>query len=722
MPFSESEISTRRVLDNIFAFVGVLLPDGTLIDANRAPLDAAGISADDVLGKKFWDCYWWNFSKDSQERLERSVARASAGEPLRYDVEVRLDSDVLAWIDFQLAPLKDEAGRVTHLIPSAMDITERKRAEAARLRSAEMLTSLIEQAPYGIYVVDSHFRLSSVNALALPTFANVRPLIGRDFAEVMHILWGSLGGELCAIFRRTLETGERYVSPRFAELRADLGEEQAFEWETQRLILPDGKFGVVCYFNEVTERLRAEAARSASERRFRETFENAAVGVAHIAPDGRWIRVNRRVCGLVGYSNDELARKSFQEITHPEDLDSDVWHVRRLLAGDAESYSIEKRYLHKKGSVVWGNLTVSVARDAAGKVEYFIAVVVDITERKAQQLALERSEARLRRIFASNVVGMIRWDLDRSLILDANDEFLNMTGYSRDDVREGRVNFRALTPPEWTARNEDGIRAIRENGFAAPYEKEYIRRDGSRVPILIAGTRFEDSPTEGMSFLIDISELHAAQQEILQLNARLKRSVAESHHRIKNNLQVLSAMIEMQATDGEKTIDRARLTRLNSHVRALASLHDILTMEQPSGADEERIPVDSALNRMIPMLSTAVGGKPIRSEVEGNIKLPLKSVSSFVLLVNELVSNAHKHGSGEIRIRLARMETTNVRLEVHDDGPGFPDGFDPSLSANTGLQLIESLGAWDLGGSIRYENRPEGGACVSVTFTLPVAD
>ena len=172
--------------------------------------------------------------------------------------------------------------------------------------------------------------------------------------------------------------------------------------------------------------------------------------------------------------------------------------------------------LRQSGEIRWVEITGQPITDVVGAVTKMHGTAADVTARKAQQLALERSEARLRRVFESNVVGMIRWDLDQSLILDANDEFLRMTGYTRDDVAAGRVNFRALTPAEWTPRNEDGIRTIREKGFAAPYEKEYIRKDGSRLPLIIAGTRFDDSSSEGMSFLIDISERKRAEAAVRQ--------------------------------------------------------------------------------------------------------------------------------------------------------------------------------------------------------------
>jgi PAS domain S-box-containing protein len=132
----DSEQFTRRLLDNLFAFVGVMHPDGTLVQANRAPLDAAGITADDVVGRKFWDCHWWSYDADVQQQLREAVDAANRGRIVRYDVPVRMTGDELMWIDFQLAPLYDAHGRITHLVPSAMDVSARKAAEEV-LRESE---------------------------------------------------------------------------------------------------------------------------------------------------------------------------------------------------------------------------------------------------------------------------------------------------------------------------------------------------------------------------------------------------------------------------------------------------------------------------------------------------------------------------------------------------------------------------------------------------------
>src|SRR5690606_10741995 len=130
------------------------------------------------------------------------------------------------------------------------------------------------------------------------------------------------------------------------------------------------------------ERCRHDEALRESERRFRATFENAAVGIAHVAPDGTMLRVNDRLCQIVGWSAEELTTRTFQGITHPDDVEPNLTLLRRVLAGEIDQYAMEKRYCRKDGSVVWCNLTVSCVRKDDGAVDYFISVVEDITDRK----------------------------------------------------------------------------------------------------------------------------------------------------------------------------------------------------------------------------------------------------------------------------------------------------------------------------------------------------
>jgi PAS domain S-box-containing protein len=137
--------------------------------------------------------------------------------------------------------------------------------------------------------------------------------------------------------------------------------------------------------NDITERRRIEEVLRESEERFRATFEHAAIGAAQVGIDGRWLRVNQRLGEIVGYEPEELLETTFQEITHPEDLEADLARMRRLLADELKTYTMEKRYLRKDGTAIWVNLTVSLVRDSSGEPAYFIAAIEDISERKKAQ-------------------------------------------------------------------------------------------------------------------------------------------------------------------------------------------------------------------------------------------------------------------------------------------------------------------------------------------------
>ena len=146
-------------------------------------------------------------------------------------------------------------------------------------------------------------------------------------------------------------------------------------------------------FNSMSQAIQSrEKELRESEDKFRSTFEQAAVGIAHVAPDGTWLRVNHRLCDILGYSHDEMQRLTFQNITYPADLDADLEHVTRLLNGEGSTYSMEKRYIHKDGSIVWVNLTVSLIRDALEKPKHFVSVIEDITEHKQLEQALRQAQ------------------------------------------------------------------------------------------------------------------------------------------------------------------------------------------------------------------------------------------------------------------------------------------------------------------------------------------
>lgn len=166
--------------------------------------------------------------------------------------------------------------------------------------------------------------------------------------------------------------------------------------------------GIGCW-RDVTEQRALMDALADSEERFRATFEQAAVGIGHVSLEGKWLRVNERLCRMTGYSREEMLERSFQDITYPDDIGRDLLHMAALIAGEIQSYSLEKRYVHRDRTIFWITITVALMRKH-GKPQYFISVIEDISKRKAAEAEIRqlneelesRVEARTAELTAAN--------------------------------------------------------------------------------------------------------------------------------------------------------------------------------------------------------------------------------------------------------------------------------------------------------------------------------
>jgi PAS domain S-box-containing protein len=229
------------------------------------------------------------------------------------------------------------------------------------------------------------------------------------------------------------------------------------------------------------------------EERFRATFEQAAVGMAHAGLDGKWLRVNQRLCDILGYTREELLARTFQSITHPDDLERDADYLLRFLDDKITTYRVEKRYIHKNREVVWVHLTVSLARDAMGAPSYFISVIEDITERRKMEQALWESEARHAAILETSLDAIITMD-EQGRVVEWNPAAERTFGYSQAEA-VGKQVEELIIPPMLRQKHRSGLRRYLSSGSSALLgsrtEMTALHADGSEFPVELSINRIK---------------------------------------------------------------------------------------------------------------------------------------------------------------------------------------------------------------------------------------
>ena len=323
--------------------------------------------------------------------------------------------------------------------------------------------------------------------------------------------------------------------------------------------------------------------------------------------------------------------------------------------------------------------------------------------------------------FVENGAVALHWVGADGTILWANQAELDLLGYTREEYLGRPVSdFHADRDTI-----EDILRRLTANETLHNYQARLRCKDGSLRHVLItSNVRRENGEfMHTRCFTRDITELkeaeealHLRHQELERLNERLRLAMAETHHRVKNNLQVVSGLIDLQIMRGMALIPCEQVERLGRHIRSLAAIHELLTREAKRDPALETLQARPVLEKLAEVLQSTITDREIRFDIE-DMTLPIRQGTALAIIVNELVANALQHGQGQIEVSLHASDGA-AQLVVCDNGPGVPDSFLSASTGRTGLEIVESVGRWDLAGEVEYGNVPSGGAKVTVTFPL----
>jgi PAS domain S-box-containing protein len=346
------------------------------------------------------------------------------------------------------------------------------------------------------------------------------PLLHPEDHDEARSIWSTCLGTGCAgqmSFR--LRSGQgvyRWFLTRAEPVRANDG--TLLHWVGVNLDIDDTK--------------RAEDSLARSEMELRRVIDAIPVIAWCNLPDGPIEFLSKRWHEYTGLSEEESKGWGWHSAFHPDDLRPlmDIWQ-KHLASG--ESSAIEARIRSKHGVFRWFLIRSEALRDEVGNIKRWYGTSTDIDDRKRAEEAagrlfseLQEREGRIRRLVDANIIGVLVSNSD-SQIIECNDAFLKMVGYTREELIDGRLRWRAMTPPEWKDASDDGVRQTTTTGICRVFEKEYYRKDGSRVPVLVGAARYEKDSI--VAFTIDLTELKRSEEALRRSEAFLAEGQRLSH-------------------------------------------------------------------------------------------------------------------------------------------------------------------------------------------------
>ncbi|MGL5016623.1 MAG: hybrid sensor histidine kinase/response regulator [Luteolibacter sp.] len=684
----------RGIFDSAFQFIGLMTPDGTLLEANETALEAGGLRAENVIGKPFWECDWWTLTEQTGQELRSAIGRAASGEMVRYDVDVRGGEGQVVTIDFSIKPIRDEAGRVVLLIPEGRDITDLKRVEEAlRARTVELET-LLDTLPAFVWISRD---------------AECREIVGNRTAnELVGVKTGTnvsqsavTGGE-APYFRQLKEDGTEYwveelplqravatgLSVRNAALDFYFGDGRRAHVVGDAVPLFDdqGRIrGGLAVFVDITERKLAEEARHEMERNYRAlaaasseiAYRMSADWSTMLSLDGRQ---------LVTSSDQALADWAWLDQNIPLDEHPRIMQAINEAIAHKTLFEMEHGVRRPDGSVGWTFSRAVPILDGNEEVVAWFGAASDITERKHAEAAV----ARLAAIVECSYDALLSEDLD-GIVTSWNRGAEQIFGYRAEEIIG--TSIMRLIPEDGRAAEHELQREIVTGKRGGTFEATRQAKDGREFHASITVSPMTDAAGKiiGTSRVIrDITQrrlvaesLREAKEAAEAANRSKDRFLAALSHELRTPLTPVLLVSEVHAKSDKLPKDlREDFEMIHRNIvleaQLIDDLLDVSRIKQGKMRfDFKLVDVHEAIPRALEMLHSEVKEK--------NITLRQKLVATPATLEADparlrqvlcnLLRNAVKftpHG-GTITVHTA-CDSSVLQISITDTGAGIAAG------------------------------------------------
>jgi PAS domain S-box-containing protein len=479
-------------------------------------------------------------------------------------------------------------------------------------------------------------------------------------------------------------------------------EDGSYRWFLGRVVpIKDEQGQVVKWIGtstDIDDRKQVEQKLQQQEQQFRTLAENSPDVIARVDRNMRHLYVNPAVTKATGLAPEAFIGKSNAEMGMPSDLNQ-FWQSKLdqvFATGQPNSY--EFNFPAPDGIRYYLSRVIPEFAETS-EVTTILGITSDITDLKQAEQALRQGEARFRRVVESNMIGMGFWNLQGD-ILSANDALLAMLGYTQAEFSHQSLNWREITPREYESIEKQALQEIVEQGFCAPFEKEYIRKDGSRIPVLCGGATFEESHDSGVFFVVDLTERKKIESEcerLLKLE-RAARHEAEAANRIKDEfLAIIShelrtplnpilgwvKLLQTRKLDAEKTAQALAAIERNARLQAqlVEDLLDVSKILQgklslsycPVNVAE---PVEAAIATV--RLSAEAKAIQLHTALDHTIGRVLGNPARIQQVVWNLLNNAIKFTSPEGRVEISlKPSGAFAQIQISDTGQGIEPEFLP---------------------------------------------
>jgi PAS domain S-box-containing protein len=723
----------RRIIDAAYEGVWVIDTEGKTEYANQRMAEMLGCTTEEMLGRSAFEFVYTDCRAESERSLERR--KRGIGELLEARLRRKDGSEL--WVLSSTSPIQDERGETIGVLGMITDITERKRAEE-KIRFQAQLLDAVGQA---VIAIDVESNIIYWNHFA-------KTLYGWSAEEVMgchlgEILVSEDQRERAAEIVTDLRAGKSW-SGEFVVQRRDGASFSVMITNTPVRDEQGDMMGIIGVSMDITERKRAEEE---LERRMQTLREQAQLlNLAHDAIMCRdmndtitfW---NHGAEEAYGWSREEALGESLHSLLKtrfPKPLEEIQAELLREGRWEGELVHTKRDGTQAVAASRW-----ALKRDDHGQPLAILEINTDITEHEQLKLrehetrhqlqaalkALQESEARFKRLTEVNIIGVVAADFSGNII-EANEAFLQILGYTHEDLLWGDLHWDEITPPEYLHLDERAMEQLERSGVCTPYEKECVRKDGSRVPVLVGAVLLGESQSSAIGFVLDLTERRLDGEALPEVQRVERRQVGREEAR-EDLVAALRAMRDGHGGDlgpdedlGKrllsKELDDLRLAdeRLrdivsNLHVKHLDRGRPFIRAAQSLAQDRtflQEVEFLVELNRKI------APGREIQLTVDDGFPSELPALTRLELLsiLKEALVNARRHSEARcVRVTLGGEEDS-YRAEITDDGQGFKTEAHQEGMGIPGMREA----ARALGGELEVESEPDRGTRVRIRASV----